>query len=144
MTSFTASIAAWSEKAKEQMREIALESVQDVVEDATRNVPVDHGFLRNSLVSEINGSGQFPATKPASDTDSGTDNSGAVALSIAGAEIGDALQFAWTAVYARRVNSGFVGKDSLGRSYNQKARLFLEGATARWQEFVNANAAKVK
>ena len=39
---------------------------------------------------------------------------------------------AYRAVYAHRVNYGFVGADSLGRVYNQSGRGFLEANLAKW------------
>ena len=46
-------------------------------------------------------------------------------VAIAGMDIGDVLRFAWTAPHAARMNSGFTGTDSLGRTYNQAGRFFV-------------------
>lgn len=40
------------------------------------------------------------------------------------------------AVYARRVNSGFVGKDSLGREYHQRGRHMVEQVIAETPQIV--------
>jgi hypothetical protein len=40
------------------------------------------------------------------------------------------------AIYAPRQNYGFVGTDSLGRTYNQSGAFFVEGAGAKWEQFV--------
>lgn len=47
------------------------------------------------------------------------------------------------AVYARRLEYGFVGKDSLGRYYNQAGRFWVRSAVARAPVLVQAAAEKV-
>ena len=42
-----------------------------------------------------------------------------------------------------RLNYGFTGTDSLGRTYNQAGRLFVERNAGRWQEFVDAAAREI-
>lgn len=46
--------------------------------------------------------------------------------------------------YARRVNSGFIGSDSLGRKYNQAGRYFVESAIAQWPEIVGRAAREIQ
>lgn len=46
------------------------------------------------------------------------------------------INIAYKAAYAHRVNYGFVGTDSLGRSYNQSGRAFLESNVARFPSIV--------
>lgn len=55
---------------------------------------------------------------------------------IAGVEAGDTLYMGFQAAYAPRMNYGFVGTDSLGRTYNQTGNYFVENAGAKWQQFV--------
>ena len=43
----------------------------------------------------------------------------------------------WRAIYSHRVNYGFVGEDSLGRSYNQSGYGFHEAAVARFPSVVS-------
>lgn len=136
-STFTADLAAFRDKTKEQMQAVLSASVQDVLEEAQKPVaqggrmPVDTGFLRNSLVSELNGS-QI-GTGAASYT-----------LAAAGMAPGDIARFGWTAAYAMRMELGFVGEDSLGRTYNQAGRHFVEGAAAQWQQIVASNIGKLK
>jgi len=40
-----------------------------------------------------------------------------VSVKIQGMEIGDTMEFAWTVPYARRIEYGFTGTDSLGRTF---------------------------
>lgn len=53
------------------------------------------------------------------------------AASVAVAGTGEAW-IAYRAIYAHRVNYGFVGADSLGRVYNQSGQGFFEAAVVQW------------
>lgn len=134
---FTAQLGAFRDKTKAQMKAVLTESVQDVVAEAQTPVaqggrmPVDTGFLRNSLVSELNGAQV-------------AQGAGSYALAAEGMEPGDVARFGWTAEYALRMENGFVGEDSLGRTYNQPGRHFVEGAAAQWPAIVAANVGKLK
>ena len=66
-----------------------------------------------------------------------------VGVKIQGMEIGDTMEFAWTMPYARRVNSGFTGTDSLGRTYDVPGRFFVDFNAAKFPEFVRKRAAEV-
>lgn len=135
--SFAASVAAFRDKTKRQMRDVFAEAVQDVVEIAQTpkakggRMPVRDGNLRNSLASGLNGS--FGATGPDS-----------YVVTLSGLEIGDIAQFAWTAPYARRMELGFSGTDSLGRTYEQPGNHFVGSAAAQWPQRVAYWAARVK
>lgn len=135
--SFTASVKAFTGKTKQQMRDVARESIQDVVDDAQLpkakggRMPVDTSFLRNSLASGLNGSFGAPSAE-------------SYVVTLSDFELGDVARFAWTAPYARRMELGFSGTDSLGRTYNQSGNHFVGAAAAKWPQFVAANAAKVK
>ena len=135
--SFSAQISAFKDKTLAQMKAVVGASVQDVMEaaqlpeDQGGRLPVKTSFLRNSLVSELNGS------KVAEGPESFT-------LVAAQIEPGDTARFAYTAAYALRMELGFVGQDSLGRTYNQSGRHFVEGAAAQWPAIVERNAARLK
>lgn len=64
-------------------------------------------------------------------------------LSVADIRPGDTVYIGWTANYARRQNYGFVGEDSLGRTYNQAGYGFAEAAAAKWPSIVTAEARKL-
>lgn len=134
---FTASLGAFRDKTKAQMQAVLSTSVQDVIEEAQKPVaqggrmPVDTGYLRNSLVSELNG------TLNGHGADSYT-------LTAQSMDPGDVARFGWTAKYARRQHEGFVGEDSLGRTYNQSGKHWIDGAAAQWQQIVDKNVGKLK
>ncbi|MCW0979411.1 HK97 gp10 family phage protein [Agrobacterium sp. BT-220-3] len=133
----SASVRQFANMTKLQMRNVFAESVQDVVDAAQLprakggRIPVDTGNLRNSLASGLNGT-------------MGAPDASSYVVTLSQMEIGDIAQFAWTAPYARRIELGFSGKDSLGRTYEQAGTHFLSSAVAQWPQFVTANAARLK
>lgn len=64
-------------------------------------------------------------------------------LGIANIKPGDTIYIGWQAAYAHRQNYGFVGEDSLGRTYNQSGFGFAEAAAAKWPAIVQAEASKL-
>ena len=138
--SFKASIAAWKGKTRAQLEALGRRSAFRLVEDIVLDTPVHTGFLRGSWQPGLN---EPPAPKAA-----GADPSGGVAMADAAAslqdlDIGMIFYFVNGAVYARRVEYGFVGEDSLGRHYNQTGRFYMTNNLDRWQEIVEAEALKL-
>lgn len=127
MPTFAAQMDAWADKTKRRVSDIVKQSAQDVVEDAQTPVaqggrmPVDTGFLRNSLASGLNGS----------ELAQGADS---YVLTVAAMEMGDVARFAWTADYAVHVEYGARGLPG---------RHFVGVAAARWPQIVEANARRV-
>lgn len=142
MGNFSATVKDFSQKTKEAMDTILREATEDTVQQINLPrakggpMPVDTGFLRNSMAADINGSGEFSTVKPATKDDAGS-GSGAVSLLINDFEGGQIMHIAWTAVYAARVNYGYVGEDSLGRNYANPGAGFIESGAARWPHFVD-------
>lgn len=157
---FAASIRDWANRTKENMDDVLRSSVEDVVNDIksktqesyrTRTgpaqpglLPVDESFLRNSVASDLNGSGEFPTVEPPEGGGGGADGNAAVILQIQDMSAGDVLHVAWTAEYAHRINSGFSGTDSAGRTYNQPGVHFIERAADSWPDIVRENAEFLK
>lgn len=84
-------------------------------------MPVDTGFLRNSLAVAVNAE-PTAATGPE------------VAARIAGFELGDTISARWTAHYAVHVEYGARGRPG---------RAFVRQAAQKWPAFVAANAARL-
>lgn len=128
VSQFTAQIVAFAEDAKRKMELVVKQSAQDVGDIAQTpvakggNMPVDTGFLRNSLVAGLNGSTSL----------SGPDS---YTLAIAGAELGDSIFFGWTANYARFVEYGTQGR---------AGRFFMLNAAQQWKAIVARNAEKAR
>ena len=119
---FTADLERFRDKTRGQMRRVFQQSLGDVMDAAQQAVPVDTGFLRASLASEVNGA------RLAEGPDSYT-------LAIAATDLGDVARFAWTAEYAAHVEFGARGRPG---------RHFVGQAAAQWPQIVEANARKVK
>lgn len=105
--------------------------------DEGGNLPHDTGNLGRSLAVSTT---EFP------EVDAGlasySDQSGSDSFVISNVEPGDTLYMGFQAVYAPRMNYGFVGTDSKGRKYNQTGHYFVENAAAKWQLFVDEAEAK--
>lgn len=137
VTKFSAQLDQWANQTSRDLELIFKESAQELFTKAQTpvaqggNMPVDTGFLRNSFVAGLNGSTSL----------TGPD---AYVAAIAGAKLGDVVFGGWTAKYAARIEFGFSGQDSLGRTYNQDGRGFVRKAAMEWQQIVQRNAAKVR
>lgn len=142
----TASLRDAIRLTKQNIRYIAVNAIQDVVEAAQTpqpsvkrtggtfiegRIPVDDSVLINSLVTRMNGR-----------STEGSETSYVVALG--GFELGDELQFAWTAPYALRIEKGFTGTDSKGRKFNQEGRHFVGKNAARFSDFVRQRESEVR
>ena len=145
---FAASVRDWANRTKAAQDDVLRSSVEDVMALASATqeswrtrtgpaqqglIPVDTGHLRNTIASELNGGGEFAI-----------DAKNDVSLTINAMEAGDVLHVAWTAEYARRINSGFSGTDSAGRAYNQPGVHFVERAADSWPDIVRENAEFLK
>lgn len=143
--SFKAQMEDIANLTEKQMKSVVVDSFQDVLEGAQTpqpsvkrtggtfelgKIPVDNADLIQSLELGIN-EGYAPTN-------------GAVSLNAAQFSLGDTLDARWTASYALRIELGFSGTDSLGRSYNQEGRHFVGQNAAKWPQFVKANAMKYK
>ena len=146
--SFSASVRDWGNRTKQAQEAILHSSLEDVMAVAsvtqesakTRNgpaqqgaIPRDTGHLVNTVAADLNGSGSF-----------GTDDKNDVTLLINDMKAGDKMHIAWTAAYAHRINSGFVGTDSLGRTFEQGGVHWVETAAEKWDAIVQANAEFLK
>lgn len=147
--SFSAQVGEWATKTKARMIYVFRASAQEVISKMQTvgpsvknpgggdggNMPVDTGFLRASLISTLND----PSTEVKFKEDSVKTyvwDEGQVQLIIAAAQIGDTIYAVYTANYARRMEYGFQGQDSLGREYNQEGYGFVRLAAQGWQGIV--------
>lgn len=101
----------------------------------TGNLPVDSGFLWSSLRAEI-GVDPIPVFDKPEDMARMTYNPDPINFVIIGAQAKDTITVAYTAAYARRMEYGFKGTDSLGRKYNQPGRAFVRLAAQQWGKIV--------
>lgn len=121
-----ASIERFEQQTAAKMRKIALASMLDLFNTAQTPIakggrmPVDTSNLRNSFVIEINGA------KVGEGGDS-------YVLGINGFQIGDIVQGAWGAPYAR-------ARHYAPASFGQGLGLWRDDAATRWQSIVRKNA----
>ncbi|TWB61693.1 hypothetical protein FBZ98_1011038 [Rhizobium sp. ERR 922] len=133
--SFAAQVSAWASAEMERAEAVYQTAAQTVANEvrtpvaAGGRMPVKTGNLRRSLMAStsamptiIEGKQEF------------TDNP--VELVIAGAQLGGTIYLGFQAAYAARMNYGFVGQDSLGRSYNQAGFGFVDAVAQRWPQIV--------
>jgi len=109
-------LTKWAEGFDHIMDALARQTCQEISEGVVRDTPVDTGFLSTSWQPSI---GQ----PLAGEGNGGTSMQvSAIAASVVA---GDIYWMTNNAAYARRIEYGFVGTDSLGRTYNQKGRFFV-------------------
>jgi len=128
----------WASAATGNLTALLRNSVQELANEAGRTlpnggrVPVKTGNLGRSVIVD---------TKPPTIKE-GPFNA-ALTSGIAAIEPGDTVYLGWQAAYSRRQNFGFVGTDSLGRTYNQAGFGFADATAAKWPEIVMRQAAKM-
>ncbi|HEL5053342.1 TPA: hypothetical protein UOA92_001116 [Stenotrophomonas maltophilia] len=133
---FGSQVRAFAEKAKAMQGVIFRESATKLMEEANTpeaqggKMPVDTGFLRNSAAASVEGMPSDGAQTPE--------------LVFATMELGQAVWAGWTAKYAMRMEHGFQGEDSLGRTYAQAGKGFARAAAQRWDFIVAEVTADVK
>ena len=140
---FAATISEWGRAEMERAEAIFQASAQAVANEVRTTVneggrlPIDLGNLRRSLMAST---ADMPTVKPdqAEFTDSG------IEMVIAGAELGSTIYLGFQAAYALRMEYGFVGTDSLGRTYNQSGFGFVTAAAQRWPQIVAEQEAKIR
>lgn len=153
--SFSAQVDAWVKQVKTRELAVFKESAQRVISEmqtpvkAGGRMPVDTGFLRASLQATIGTpSSADPGTpRKRQNGEEGVIfplDAGQVALVIADAKLGDTIYATYGAAYARRLEYGFVGEDSLGRSYNQAGKGFVRSAAQKWPQIVGQVSAELK
>ena len=132
---FRAQVEDFANLTKQNMRYVAASAIQDVMEAAQTpqpsvkrtggtfeigKIPVDTSELINSLTSSVDGA--FGAASADSYT-----------VAIAGFEIGDSMQFAWTAPHALAIEAGtskIAGRHFVG----QNAAMFSQFVDQRVRE----------
>lgn len=141
MKGFLQTIKEWVGRAPRKVDAVHKRSLEKLAVELTRtkaeggNVPFDTGNLYRSLVASTSG---LPEIK------SGPSQGSDVGIVIAKLNRKQPIYFGYTAAYARRMNYGFVGSDSMGRVYNQEGNHFLERAVDMWPQIVDESAREVR
>lgn len=144
--------AAWAGRSERVLTAVLRNSVQELANEASKTipnggrVPVKTGNLARSVVV---------STTPPNVVTTGP-ISGNISSGIADIKPGDTIYIGYQANYARRMNYGYVGTDSLGRYYgsaqatittgysNRAGYGFAEAAAAKWPEILARQSARAK
>jgi len=118
---FGAQLDAWVRKSEARMLAVFRESTQRVVSQAQSRIPIDTGFARASILASTSEMPPINKTKHGTKGASYGYDSGAVATTIAQAQIGEAIFIGWTAAYvgalenghSKQAPSGFVAISAL-------------------------------
>lgn len=142
---FGTQLGVFRKKGIRNMRLVAALAIRDVAEAmqtpqtsakftggafVVGKIPVLSSELRESLVSSKNGG-------------SGLRGSTSYLAVTTDLQMGDVIRFMYDNEYGIRVELGFRGTDSLGRTYRQAGRLFVTTAAKRFREFLAQRAAEV-
>lgn len=143
MGQFHAIIDQWTRETEQRMTAVWRQSIDDLAEVMNRTranggrLPHLTGNLMRSLLASTSA---MPSTGAPDAKYTGQD----VGLTTAGLQLDQTVWLGYQANYARRLNYGFVGQDSLGRTYNQAGAHFVEGAIADWPNIVRMAVSKIK
>jgi len=144
---FIAAVNKWTLETEERSLEAFQNGALDFYDALAKATPVDTGNLRNSLVASVNGQGAVATvTGPGNTSQDDTFRSGASQsiAAIMSAKLGDRISFIYNATYARRLNYGFTGADSLGRFYNTPGRFWIETVGAKYRSIMRAAATRLR
>ncbi len=137
----TAVVEAWVHETEGLLEALVKQAVQELtIEMQTTHHEgglnrVDLGWHLASFQIVLNGEPQLP-TREVPEGSAPNWSSAEVALQIAGMELGDTITGSYGMEYSMRLEYGFTGQDSLGRSYNQPAYAFVRTAAANWPAIV--------
>jgi len=143
MGQFADAVDAWTKETEQRMTAVWRQSIDDLADTMNRTrsnggrLPHRTGNLMRSLLAST--AGPIPMGAPGAKY-AGTD----IGLTTSGLQLDQTIWIGWQANYAHRLNYGFVGEDSLGRTYNQAGAHFLEAAIADWPNIVRMAVAKIK
>lgn len=137
---FEAQLKSFRDLTLKDIRYVAVEAIQDVVEGAQTpqrgitkgapsfvegKIPVAEADLINSLTTE-GSSGEF-----------------SYVVALAGFQIGDTMSFSWTAEHAMLMELGFTIQLKDGGTKEIPGRHFVGYNAARFQEFVDARSKEI-
>lgn len=131
MGTFAADVSEWCRAVEGAGEIIFKEACQELVSELNSLVPVDTGFLRNSLRASTTAMPVLDQENPGG----ASIPSGTIELVIAGADIGDTIYLGYTAAYGAHVHYGANGRPG---------RPWVVMVAQRWPAIVDAVAARVK
>jgi len=137
---FSNAVNKWTKQTKERSEEAFQIGLLDFFMMLRDTAPIDTGFLRSSLT--VGKNGNIPHGPNAA---YGSVYNDTRALSVLdGLKLGDRVTMVFNAPYARRLEYGFVGADSLGRFYNQAGRYWITAAGQKYVSIMRAAASRLR
>lgn len=142
---FLQAVNKWTKETEERSEQAFQNTALEFYDQLRAATPVDTGNLRNSLVASVGGSQQM-VTGPGNNPSDASYRSGAETsiANIMNAKIGDRISFLYLATYARRLNYGFTGFDSLGRYYSTPGRFWIQQVGARYRSIARRVATSLR
>jgi hypothetical protein len=134
---FNADVSKWLESTALKLDAVARQTAQEMSLKVVQATPLDTGFLRGMWQPFVN----QPTFASSYASPSGGEPSGGVSVAdisvtANGMQAGDQFWLLNATVYAKRLEYGFVGTDSLGRTYNQAGRFFVRDTCKKWPQVV--------
>lgn len=139
---FLKSVNAWTKATEERSLDAFQEGSKDFYDLLVSVTPRDTGHLRGSLVATVNGSdvAAFPTNIDISEGSGRAESY----MNIDRAKLGDRITYSYRAIYWKRVNYGFVGRDRLGRYFSQAGQFFVEKAGSQYRSVMRAAATALR
>lgn len=136
--SFTAQLKGLTDLAKQDLRYIAQQSIQDVLEGAQTT---QRGITQGATSFEV---GKIPVGLTSdlvnSLTVEGNKGADAYVVALAGMKLGEAMEFAWVAPHAVPIEMGWT----TSKGTEVPGRFFVGTNAAKFSDFVEARAAEVR
>ena len=149
---FTIDVMKFAQKAKGNILTFIVVFIQDLTEELIIATPgpgnsiaknprpgQPTGFLRGSWIATLGA----PGNGEGHDDPTGAVTVSKASMVAAGMELGEAFYIVNTATYAKRLEYGFVGTDSLGRNIDQAPRAFVRSTVNRAPEIASVTAENV-
>ena len=137
---FRKSLGEWANATEAKLDGLARQVCQSMAELALDKTPVVDGFLRGSWQPAI---GTMALAENAAADPSGAGVQAKIAATIVDIKTGDTFYMMNNAAYAMRIEFGFVGQDSLGRTYNQAGQFFVTDTVKSFDLIVAKEAAEL-
>lgn len=137
---FSAAVNKWTKETEQRSTEAFQMGVLDFFLHLRNTTPIDTGFLRSSLTLGKNGN--VPSGPNA---EYGSVQNDVQALGVIETlKLGDRVTMVYNATYARRLEYGFTGYDSLGRFYDQAGRFWITAAGKKYVSIMRAAASRLR
>jgi hypothetical protein len=141
VSKFKAQINAHADMTEKKLARVVVGALQELLSHITTSAP---GVTAGGTRIE----GKFPDVSSDPIRSLGVELDGAQAgagqgsqtVALANYDLGQVIRFVWTSEYALRIELGFQGTDSLGRTYQQPGWLMVSKNVPRWPALVTKHA----